>query len=137
MALGSNTNEPLKLDAKGSGVISIGTVSTGGAKVRVPVSTQAATGTVIGNVGTTLVEGFNYITAANNALAVQLPVGAVGMQVTVVNAVYTATLPVFPQVNAAINNLTANASYSMGNGSKRVFTFAATNQWYTDLVTIN
>ncbi len=105
--------------------------------MRIPVYTAAAAGTTIGNVSGLLKEGFNYITAANNALAVQLPVGAVGMQVTVVNAVYTAGLIIFPQVNSAINNLTANASYNLGNGGKRIMTYAATNQWYTDLVAID
>ncbi len=136
-AIGGNGNENTTIDAVGSGVMFMASVSTGGCNVRVPVTTAAATGTTIANVNTTLKEGFNYITAANNALAVILPVGAVGMQVTVVNAVYTATLPVFPQVNAAINNLAANASYSIGNGAKRTFTFATTNLWYSDLVTIS
>lgn len=136
-AIGGNNNENMTLDTVGSGTILIAGTSTGGANVRVPVSTAAATGTTISNVGTTLKEGFNYITAANNALAVQLPVGSVGMKVTVVNAVYTAGLIIFPQVNAAINNLAANASYNLGNGGKRDIYFAATNQWYTDLVAID
>ena len=136
-AIGGNNNENMTIDSVGSGPILIAGTSTGGCNVRIPVSTAAAVGTTIANVGTTLKEGFNYITAANNALAVQLPAGAVGMQVTVVNAVYTAGLIIFPQVNAAINNLTANASYNLGNGGKRTLYFAATNQWYTDLVAID
>ncbi len=135
-AISSNTNEGVTIDAKGSGIVTIASLSTGGANVRVPVQTVAASGTAIGNAAA-IVEGFTYVTAANNALAVKLPVGAVGMQVTVVNAVYTAGLIIFPQVNSAINNLSANASYNLGNGGKRIFTYAAAGQWYTDLVAID
>jgi hypothetical protein len=136
-AIGGNGNENMTVDAVGSGVILVAGASTGGCNVRVPVTTSAASGNTISNANASIKEGFNYVTAANNSLAVILPVGAVGMQVTIVNAVYTAGLIVFPQVNAAINNLTANTSYNMGNGAKRIFTYAVANQWYTDLVAID
>ena len=136
-ATSNETNESMTIDAKGSGVVTIGSVSTGGCNVRLPViAPQAASGTTIANVNTFLKEGFNSITGANNALAVQLPVGAVGMQVRLVNASYTAALVIFPQVNSIINNLAANASYNLGIGGQRLLTYAAAGQWYTDPSTI-
>ncbi len=135
-AIGSNTNEPITIDAKGSGVLLLGSVSTGGVRYREHVSTLAATGNAIGNAAA-LTEGYTYVTGSNNNAAVLLPVGAVGMRVAVVNSVYTGTLPVFPQVNDAINNLGANNVYSIGNGGYRLFTFVAANQWYSNNVTIN
>jgi hypothetical protein len=129
------TNEAVTFDAKGSGLMTLASVSTGGCNVRIPVATVAATGTAIGNAAA-VTEGFTYVTGSNNAAAVILPVSAVGKQVTLVNDVYTATLQVFPQVNSAINNLAANAVYNIPNGGKRTFYGATTTLWFTDPQTI-
>jgi hypothetical protein len=134
-ATSNATNEAMTLDAKGSSILTLASVSTGGCNVRAAVKTVAATGTAIGNAAA-LAEGFQYVTAANNSAAVILPAGSVGMRVEVVNAVYTATLQVFPQVNNAINNLANNAVYNCPNGGHRVFTYVAAGQWYTDPQTI-
>jgi hypothetical protein len=129
------TNEALTLDGKGSGIITIGSVSTGGCNVRVAVQTVAASGTAIGNAAA-VVEGYTYVTGSNNSAAVKLPAGAIGMQVTLQNTVQTATLQVFPQVNNAISNLANNAVYNIGNGGRRTFTYVTAGQWYTDPSTI-
>ncbi len=135
-AIGGNSNENLTLDAVGSGIVTIGSVSTGGCNVRAAVQTLVASGTTITNAAA-LVEGFTYVTAANNATnCVKLPPGAVGMSVTLVNTVQTATLGVFPQVNNAINNLANNAIYNIPNGGKRIFTYGVAGTWYTDPQTI-
>lgn len=137
-AIGGNNNENLTVDAVGSGVVTIAGSSTGGANVRVPVHTVVGAGTTISNATNTIVEGFTYVTAANNATnCVKLPAGAIGMQVTLVNTVQTATLGVFPQVNNAINNLANNAIYNIPNGGMRTFYYAAAGQWYSSPQTID
>lgn len=135
-AISSGTNEGLTLDAKGSGLIQIGSVSTGGANVRIPVATVAATGSNNISNAAAVAEGFTYVTGANNVASVKLPVASVGAQVTVVNDTYTATLNVYPQTNSAINNLAANAVYVLGNGGKRTFYAGTSTLWFSDPSTI-
>ena len=134
-ATSNATNEGLTLDGKGSGIVIIGSVSTGGANIRLAVSTVAATGNTISNAAA-LLEGYTTVTGANNSAAVKLPVGAIGMQCIVQNTVQTATLQVFPQVNAAINNLSANSVYNIANGAVRTFVYTASNQWYAEPQTV-
>ena len=136
-ATSNATNEALTIDAKGSGIVTVASVSTGGANIRIPVNTAAATGSNNISNAAALKEGFTYVTGGNNVSSVQLPVAVAGMQVTVVNAVYTATVNVYPQVNSAINNLSANTVYVMPAGSKRTFYAGTSTLWYSDNATIN
>jgi hypothetical protein len=101
----------------------------------VAVQTTAAGGTAIGNAAA-VSQGYTLVTNANNSAAVLLPVGTVGMRVELQNGVATATLQVFPQVNAAINNLAANAVYNRPNAANRTFTYTAANQWWAAPQTI-
>lgn len=107
--------------------------------VPIPVNTLAVGGTAIGNAAVVPITGsYAYITVtgSNNSAAIKLPVGSVGMQVTIQNTVQTATLQVFPQVNNLINNLANNAVYNIPNGGKRIFTYTSAGVWYTDPQTI-
>ncbi len=134
-ALGSNTNEPLTLDAKGAGVISIGTVSTGGAVMRTKVATVAATGTVIGNAAA-VVEGYTYVTGSNNVAGIQLPASVVGKVVRIQNTVGTALLLVYPPASSQINSKGVNNVYNCPNAATREFVCVSTTLWYSAPETI-
>lgn len=134
-AIGSNTNEPLKINGKGSGTVSIATTSTGGTIVRTKVSTVAVGGTAIGNANA-VDEGFYYVTGADDTAAVVLPASVVGKQVEVKNTVANKILIVFPPVSSQINGNGANNAYNMPAGSTRRFICASTSLWYTDPETI-
>ena len=134
-AIGSNTNEPLTLDAKGSGTITIGSVSTGGANIRRKVATVAAAGSTIADAAA-LGEGYTYVTASNNAVGVQLPASAVGKTVTVKNTVATALLLIYPPVNSQINAKGVNNVYNIPNAAVREFVCVTTTLWYTSPETI-
>jgi len=134
-AIGSNTNEPLKLDGKGSGLISIGTSSTGGAILRTKSTTIAAGSTAINNANA-VDEGFYYVTGADNTAAIILPASVAGKVVTVKNTVATAILPIFPPVNSQINAKGINNAYNIPNAGVRTFRCVSTTLWYTDPETI-
>ncbi len=134
-AIGSNTNEPLLLDAKGSGLITIGGVSTGGADVRINVATVAATGTVIGNAAA-VVPGYSYITGSNNVAGIQLPASVVGKVVKIKNTVATALLLIYPPANSQINAKGVNNVYNIPNASERTFTCVSSTLWYASPETI-
>jgi hypothetical protein len=80
------------------------------------VATLAALG---GNIATaapivTAVPCFIYVTGANAATGVQLPVAAAGSRITIKNAdAANAVLCVYPQVNSTVNGLSANATFNM------------------------
>lgn len=128
-AIGSNTNEPLTLDGKGSGVVTIGSVSTGGAVVRTKVATVAVGGTAIGNANA-VNEGFWYVTGANDTAAVVLPASAVGKVVRIKNTVANKILVLFPPVSSQINANGANNAYNIAAGATREFTCVTTTLWY-------
>src|SRR5579864_71483 len=134
-AIGSNTNEPLTLDAKGSGTITIGSVSTGGTVMRIKTATVAAAGTVIGN-ATAVGEGFTYVTGANNVAGIQLPASVVGKQVKITNTVATALLLIYPPASSQINAKGVNNVYNIPNAAERTFTYVSTTLWYTSPETI-
>jgi hypothetical protein len=136
-AIGSNTNEPLKLDGKGAGLISIGTVSTGGAVIRTKVATVAAANNAISN-ATLVGEGFYYVTGANGAgnNACLLPASVAGKQVTVKNTVANAVLVIFPPVSSQINANGVNNAYNIAAGAIRTFTCVTTTLWYAAPETI-
>ncbi len=134
-ALGSNTNEPLLLDAKGSGVVTIGSSSTGGTYVRAAVATVAATGTVIGNAAA-VTEGYTYVTGSNNVAGIQLPTSVVGKQVTIKNTVSTALLLVYPPALSQINAKGVNNVFNTPNAAERTFTCVSSTLWYSQPETI-
>lgn len=134
-AIGSNTNEPLTLDAKGSGVISIGTVSTGGAVVRTKVATVAVGGTAIGNANA-VGEGYTRVTGADNTAAVILPASVATKVCTVKNAVTNKVLIIFPPVSSQINANGTNNAYNIAAGATRTFRCFNSTLWETDPETI-
>ncbi len=133
--IGSNTNEPLTLDAKGSGLITIGSVSTGGAVVYIKTATVAATGSAIGNAAAVGL-GYSYVTASDNTKGVILPASIANKQVTVKNTVATALLLIYPPVNSQINAKGVNNVYNIPNAAERTFTCVSTTLWYTAPETI-
>lgn len=134
-AIGSNTNEPLTLDAKGSGTVSIATSSTGGSIARIKVATVAVGGTAIGNANA-VGEGYYYVTGADNTAAVILPASVVGKQCWVKNTVTNKILIMFPPASSQINANGANNAYNIPAGAERKFTCVSTTLWYTDPETI-
>ncbi len=106
-------------------------VMTGGSPTGGPFATNA-TGTVITNAAA-ITAGLTLANAADGTKGIKLPVGVAGVTVCDVinNPASNAILKVYPQVNSAINILSANTAISMAaNTSCRFVCFAAT-QWYT------
>lgn len=134
-ALGSNTNEPLLLDAKGSGLISIATSSTGGTVVRSKIATVAVGGTAIANANA-VDEGFYYVTGADNTAAVKLPASVAGKTVRVKNSVTNKILIMFPPVSSQINANGVNNAYNIAAGATRTFHCYNSVLWLTDPETI-
>lgn len=116
-----------------------GVLQTSGTQPYTPVYSVAAGGTAIGN-ATALSAGnpnqFSYVSGANNAAAVKLPVAVAGETVTIKSTTSGSTLQVFPQVGAQINANGANAVYNVPNLGRRVFTAVSATLWYTDPETI-
>ena len=81
--------------------------------LRLAVNAVAAAGSTIGQ-GGDLLAGLNVVSAANNTTCVDLPVAVAGTVVVVTSQTAAKTLPVFPAVNTAIDNLSANAAKTIG-----------------------
>ncbi len=132
-AIGSNTNEPMLIDGKGSGTVTIGSVSTGGTVVRTKVSTVVATASgVIGN-SNNCAEGFNYVTGADDTAPVRLPASVAGKVCTIKNTVANKILCIYPPVSSQINGLGLNAVFNCPAGSMRTFYCATSVLWYSSL----
>ena len=65
--------------------------------------------------------------------SVVLPAGAVGLQITVINAAAANSMNVFPQSGAQINSLGANAAFAVVAGKTAQFTCTSPNQWHSIL----
>jgi hypothetical protein len=126
-------------------VVSGGTLSVSGGAVTIAngtfvcsgttipaVSVQAcnAAGSVIGN-ATALTAAFCVVDLADNATGVKLPVAVAGSTVTVKSTVSGKTLNVYPQVNAAIDALGANAAYVQAAVNCTTFRAVSATQWYS------
>lgn len=97
------------------------------------VTSTNATGTAIGN-ATALAAGLNVIDSADNSKAVILPVATVGQVVMIRSTVADKSLPVFPQVDAAIDALAANSSFAVAaanTGGSATFVAESATQWWT------
>lgn len=101
---------------------------------RMPVSTVAATGSTQADAAP-LLEGLNWVTAANATKGVALPVGVPGMRVIVKNDdTANAVLKVY-SVNggaAAINAVASGTAYSMAAKTCVEFLCYSANQWFTE-----
>lgn len=134
-AIGSNTNEPLKIDGKGSGPVTIGSVSTGGTVVRAATATVAVGGTAIGNANA-VGEGVTYVTGADDTAAVKLPASVAGKTCTVVNSVANKILIAFPPVSSQINAKGANNAFNIAASAVRTFRCYNTTLWLAEPETI-
>lgn len=80
--------------------------------------------------GALLSLGWNYVTGANAAKGVRLPVGKAGDEVWVKN-VDNAALLVYPETGGVINTIAANGSLSMAARVPALYKCSAALQWYT------
>lgn len=127
-----------------AGTITTGTVTTLGSttatiadltatSLKLNVNTLNATGSVIGNAAA-LAAGMNVVALADNTTAVILPVAEAGMVVMVRSTVNSKTLPVFPQVNSAIDLLGANNAmtlYQAAVGASAIFVAGSATLWHS------
>ncbi len=103
------------------------------ATLNLAVTAVNATGSGIGDAGP-LFAGLNVVAAADNTKAVVLPVATAGQVVMVRSSVASKSLPVFPQVDSAIDGLAANSSYSMDSkaeGAACTFVAESATKWWT------
>jgi predicted RecA/RadA family phage recombinase len=107
------------------------TASTGVSSKRVGVNTVAATGSIISDAAP-VIEGLNFVTAANGTKGVLLPVGFPGARVIVKNdGAAAAVLKVWPQTGAQINALAASNPISLASTVSAEFYCYSATQWYT------
>lgn len=105
-------------------------VCTGTTIPAVSVQSANAAGSVIGN-ATALTAAFCVVDAADNATGVKLPVAVAGTTLTVKSTVSGKTLNIYPQVNAAIDALGANAAYVQAALNCTTFRAVSATQWYS------
>ena len=74
---------------------------------------------------------FNAATAANGTKGVKLPTAAADKVVDIVNTSASAVLKVYPATGGQINELGANAAFSIGPGRTAKFIGRSTTLWYT------
>lgn len=86
-------------------------LTVGGSTIVTQIVSYNAAGTVIGN-ATAVNSAVNLVAGANNAAGVQLPQGTKGQELTIYSNVSGKYLLVYPPVNGAINNASANAAFN-------------------------
>ena len=106
-----------------------GSATLTGGKVRMPVATVAATGSVQGDAAA-LTEGFNVVSGADATKGVILPTAVAGMVVVVKNTA-AAALKIYPASGGAINAVAANGAYSITNLTNVKLIASSATQWYS------
>ena len=118
----------------GAGITIGGTNATSitlGKMPRIPVNANVAVGGTAINNANAVSEGVTVVTGADNSAAVLLPVGVAGESVELISTTASKKLVVFPQANAAIDNLGVNNSYtSATTAPKLIFRAKTATQWY-------
>lgn len=127
-----SANQALVANASGGlATLTVGTLTSGSQKWTI-TSLNAANSAI--NNAAALSAGFNLVGAADNTKAVILPVAAEGLVVIVKSTVASKTLPVFPQVNSAIDALGASNVFTMTastSGASGAFIATNATQWYS------
>jgi hypothetical protein len=103
-----------------------------GGKLRVSTASPAAAGSTVAN-ATALTAQLNYVTAANGAKGVVLPVAAAGESVEIINSVTTAGnyLNVYAVTGSQINALGSTVAFVLQPGQRALFIGRSATLWNT------